>query len=479
MTTELLPFSQDAEEAVIGSILISAQVFPSLVGILRGDDFFLTRHRHIWNAFEALAERGDAIDLTSVSTELLESGKLDDMGMEGDEIRGFAYLLHLVNAPTNSMHVGTYARLVQRLSVRRQLRKVADDLARASTNEDISTDLAIGRADRAILDLRRRQMAVDSPVISFAEAIERKRKKLQEAWDLFQENPRYVIGVRTGLTDLDALIDGLRPGVTTLAAATGMGKTALTLQMSLFAARAGRLRLNEYPSNVLFFSGEMTEDQLMNRLLSSRTGIPVRNIERGNLSQENAGHIHNVFQDLEDNHHLSFESGKRLNTAQIRQRVRTMVNENALDLLVLDGLLQIDDLKIDATATSQQRRYMEGKRRDAIESIMNDLEDVSLTYETPILLTHQLSRAPAARGDKRPILSDLAEASFVEQKSAVILFLFRDGYYNADSMNPNAAEVIVAKNRHGETGTIDAYYDRQYTRFLNADRQKIALGGDA
>jgi replicative DNA helicase len=467
MTTELL-LSQEAEEAVIGSIIISPQMFPSLIGILRADDFFLTRHRHLWNVFEILSERGDDIDLMSVSTELDQSGKLEDVG-------GLAYLVQLLSAPVNSMHVGTYARLVQRISVRRQMRKVADDLSSAATNEDITTDLAIGRADRAIMDLRRRQMAVDSPIVTFAEAIARKRQKLKAAWDCFQENPRYVIGIRTGLTDLDALTDGLRPGVTTLAAATGVGKTALTLQFSLFAARAGRLRLNEVPANVLFFSGEMTEDQLLNRLLSSRTGIPVRNIERGNLSQENATYIHAVFQDLEDNHHLNFESGKRLNTAQIRQRVRTMVNENALDLLVLDGLLQIDDLKVDVAASAQQRRYMEGKRRDAIESIMNDLEDISLTYEMPILLTHQLSRAPAGRSDKRPILSDLAEASFVEQKSALILFLYRDGYYNAESLNPNAAEVIVAKNRHGETGTIDAYYDRQYTRFLNADRHKVSL----
>ena len=170
--------------------------------------------------------------------------------------------------------------------------------------------------------------------------------------------------------------------------------------------------------------------------------------------------------DLQDNYALSFESLKRLNTTQIRQRVRSLVSCQELDLLVLDGLLQIDDFQGDA---GRGKRYADAKRRDAIENIMNDLENIGLTYNLPILLTHQISRAPATRQNKRPQLSDLAEASFVEQKSAVILFLYREAYYEPVCENPNGAEIIVAKNRHGETGTIHAYYDKAYTRFLNAD----------
>ena len=219
----------------------------------------------------------------------------------------------------------------------------------------------------------------------------------------------------------------------------------------------------------------MTLQQLLNRLMSTQTGIPVRNIERGSVSSDEILKLNEVCNDLQDNAALTFESMKRMNTTQIRQRVRSLVTAHELDLLVLDGLLQIDDFQVDSL-TGRARRYADAKRRDAIENIMNDLEDIGLTYNVPILLTHQISRAPATRQNKRPQLSDLAEASFVEQKSAVILFLYREAYYEPLCENPNGAEIIVAKNRHGETGTIHVYYDKQYTRFLDADRVTWTLG---
>jgi replicative DNA helicase len=154
-----------------------------------------------------------------------------------------------------------------------------------------------------------------------------------------------------------------------------------------------------------------------------------------------------------------------------------MVAENDLDFLALDGLLQIESLAVSDYDSAKQKAYMDSKRRDAIEAIMNDLEDISLTREIPILLTHQLSRAPSGRADKRPVLSDLAEANFVEQKSAVILFLYRDSYYN-DEAQENSAEVICQKNRHGQTGTVHQIYDAQYTRFIDADHSRFTLGGD-
>ncbi len=462
--------SEEAEQAVIGSILISPDVFVGLQGFLRAGDFFIIKHRIFWQTFERLSDKGSPIDMTTTVLELQQMGQFDDVGQ-------FAGVMQFLNIPANSMHVEAYGHLVQRLATRRAMMEAADGIYKNATDESSNIDTAIARFEQIGMSLRRRQMVVDVPQLTMEQATMAKYAALIASEKAHTENPRYVIGVRTGLTDLDFMLDGLRPGVTTLAASTGMGKTALALQMVRFASQKGILRgQSPRAAKTLFFSGEMTQDQLMNRLLGSMTGVPIRHIERGSYSAQQKDILIDALDDLATNHSLSFESGKRMNTAQIRQRVRTMVIDNELDLLVLDGLLQIEALTIDTSDSKAQKSYMESKRRDVIESIMNDLEDITLTYETPILLTHQLSRAPSGRSDKRPILTDLAEANFVEQKSAVILFLYREGYYTSDCVNPNAAEVICAKNRHGIDGTINQIYDREFTRFIDADKHQYGLG---
>lgn len=462
--------SEEAEQAVIGSVLISPEMFIVLQGFMRTSDFFILKHRIMWLMFERLIERGTPIDLTVIGLELQQQGQFDDVGQ-------YSGLMGFMQNAANSYHAEAYGRIVQRLATRRAMLESADSIYKNAIDETINVDTAIARFEQVGMTLRRRQMAVDTPQLTIEEAAYKKLEALHDSEDRYAKNPRYVIGIRTGLTDLDSMLDGLRPGVTTLAGATGSGKTALALQMIQFASQKGILRdITPRPAKTLFFSGEMTQDQLMNRLLGSMTGIPIRHIERGSYTSDQKKTLVKALEDMANEHQLSFESGKRMNTAQIRQRVRTLVIDNGLDLLVLDGLLQIESLSIDPSDSKAQKSYMESKRRDVIEGIMNDLEDITLTYETPILLTHQLSRAPSGRADKRPILTDLAEANFVEQKSAVILFLYREAYYDAQSSNPDAAEVICAKNRHGMSGTVYQIYDAQFTRFIDADKHQFGLG---
>lgn len=465
----LAPYSQESEEAVLGAVLISANQFPILRGFLRPGHFYLIRHRIIWQAFQALSDRDDIIDMTSVVSQIQSSGQLEDVG-------GIAYIIRLTSECPNSMHAETYAKMIHRLALRREMLEAADQLRVAALDEKTSTDAAIHRLDRTALDLRRDLTSVDAPTRQITQATTSKYERLMESKKRHKDNPLYVIGVRTGISDLDALLDGLRPGITTLAGATGSGKTALGLQIVRKASSSGILRTAPSPANTHFFSGEMTEDQLMNRMLSGMTGVPVRTIERGSFNSQQESLLIDAMQDLDQNHRLTFEGASRMNTAQIRQRVREMTMNNELDLLVLDGLLQIEAVRDDPRDSGSHRGYKAQQRRDLIEEIMNELENAAISYSTPILTTHQLSRAPSGRAEKRPILSDLAEASFVEQKSAVILFLYREGYYNAQADNPNAAEIIVAKNRHGETGTIHQIYDAQFTRFVDADRSSFTLG---
>ena len=464
----LAPFSQEAEEAVVGSVLISANVFPMLESILSPEDFYLTRHRHMWQIFVRLSLRNEIMDLTTVSEELRQAGVLEEIG-------GYAYLIHLINTTPNSMHAEAYARLVERTSTRRKLLMAADRIREAAYDEGQSIEQVLSTAESAVAEASN-SGGILPDLASVSEALERYKPQLRAAISAYQANPNYILGVRTGLTDLDLLIDGLPPGITTVAGATGVGKTQFICTVALNASRDGLLRgKTSKPARTMLFSGEMTEQQLLNRILSNKSGLPVRNISRGNLTLDEIMTLNAAAVGLEDNHELFFEPMKRLNTRQIRQRVRTLLATQAIDLLILDGLLQIDDLRLDPSMSKKQVRYVESKRRDAIDNVMNDLEAIGMTYNLPILLSHQINRAPAGRKDKRPLLADLAEASFVEQKSSIVLFLYRESYYDPDCENPNAAEIIAAKNRHGSTGKITVYNDAEHTRMLDADVERFSF----
>jgi replicative DNA helicase len=465
-------YAKEAEEAVIGSVLSSSgRTFPLLQEMLHEEDFWSIRHRIYWQIFQRLASRQDPIDVTLVSDEMMRLDK-DKLEMSG----GPAYIMHLLNNTPTSWHAEAYAERVLETSVRRQGAEMADKTRQAMMDQTLNPRQVLAVADRDLMLLRQRTSAMDTPKHDMEQFTTVLHEMLHDGEERTKQNPLYVIGVRTGITDLDDVLDGLRPGITTLAAATGMGKTALALQITRYAALHGFLRDSESPAKVHFFSGEMTDKQLGVRMLSGMTGVPARYIERGAYNAEQKKLLHKALVDLHDNYKLSLEPGARINTGNIRQRVRSMVNNNEMDLLVLDGLLQIEGIKLDERDSQRRQNYVKQQRRDLIEDIMNDLEDIALSYGIPILMTHQLSRAAAGRSEKRPILSDLAEANFVEQKSAVILFLYRDGYYNPLSENPNSAEIIVAKNRHGNTAIIDQYYDAQYTRFLDADKVSYTFG---
>lgn len=467
--TSLPPFSQEAEEAVIGCVLIGGDsVFSTLRDILRPRHFFLTRLRVFWQAFDRLADKGLDIDLTAIKTELEEMGQFDESGKDPLKI-DYVALVKLANQDIDSMHGETYARLVHKTSLRRDMLAAADVIRQDALSEAVSVESGLMRMDRAALDLQRDLGLANARVVTMDSFTTDLLAMTFENEARYKANPNYVVGVRTGLIDLDLMLDGLQPGITTLAAATGLGKTGFALQIARFAAQRGLLReLVARPARVHFFSGEMTQRQLGVRMLSAMTGVPGRHIQRGSYTPQQKGLIEDALEELDTSVHLTLEPGARINTNQLRQRVRAMVLDNDLDLLVLDGLLQIEAVKIDPRDSLMRQSYVQRQRRDLIEEIMSELESLTLIYKLPILMTHQISRAPSGRADKRPVITDLAEASFVDHKSAVILFLYRDGYYTRNAAD-TSAEIICQKNRFGADGTVTTIYDAQYTRFLDTE----------
>lgn len=477
MTTPLpaaldAPYSGEAEEAVLGALMVSPQMYWQVSQILTPDDFFLLRHGTVFRAIGQVMERCNQADYLLVAEELKATKKFEDVG-------GHAYLMQLINNTPTSTHAPIYAELVAATAARRKMLEASDQMRDLARNQEINLTEALNGAENALIALARHRET--SHRFTVGESLETTGDILHQRIKLYQKNPNYVIGVCSGIQALDKHLDGFQPGITTLAASTGMGKTAAALTFALNASITGNQQGDPLPASVHLFSGEMTQTQVDFRLLAMKSGIPMERLMRGELNAQTYNQFLWAKQELNDLHALTFESGKQLNVMEIRNRTRELVNSQELDLFVIDGLMQINGLQMDMNTSKKFQRYQEQKRRDAIEYILNELEYISMTYKIPFLLTHQVNRAAAGRNDKRPQISDMAEASFVEWKSSVILFLYRDAYYNPVPDNGTGrqdAEIIISKNRHGSPGMVNCLYESKRTLFANGTLVRVDLTKD-
>lgn len=460
-----IPYSAEAERALLGSILIEPHWFARVRVFLPPEDFFLTRHSVLWKAIEAMLRRGNQVSFTTLAAELETMKLLEDVG-------GRSYLLQLINETETSMYAEAFAQIVSRCAARRRLMEMADKIKQLSTSEENTLEQIFDQSEAALMKLRASRQEYTR--LTMAEAMQQADDLLVQRINLFNDNPDYTLGIKTGFKELDKSLDGLPVGITVLAGMTGMGKTACVLTIAMNASKDGIDREEKRPARVNLFSGEMTQEQMNWRILAMKSGIPVQRISRGALTDHEQQRYMVARDSLVNDHALTFESVKRMSVHQIRDTVRMMVNNNDLDLLVIDGLLQIDALQTSGSSSKKERGFLMDKRRDAIEYILNEMEDITATYNTRILMTHQISRAPSARQNKRPMLSDLAEANFVEQKSSVVLFLYREGYFDP-AADPEATELIVGKNRNGLTPTVHLLYNRQFTRFENGTLVHVDL----
>jgi replicative DNA helicase len=460
-----VPYSPEAEEALLGSLIVAPGWLSSVSVYLSADDFFLLQHARIFQAMQQIARRRDTIDFVTLAFELRSMKVFDEVG-------GHSYLMQLVNNTPTSVHAEIYARLIALCAARRQMMQIADEIKNNAVDENMPVEQLFERAETSLMKLRSARQ--EHGRISMQQAMDQADNTLMERMAIFEANPDYTLGVKTGFKQLDQELDGLPVGITTLAGSTGMGKTACILTMAMNASRNGIDRETQRPASVNLFSGEMTQEQLNWRLLSMKSGVPVKRIARGMMNDHEQGLYLEARNSLINDHALTFESVKRMTVHQIRDTVRELIGRQQLDLLIIDGLLQIDALQISASASKKERGFIMDKRRDAIEYILGELEDITASYDTRVLLTHQISRAPSTRQNKRPVLSDLAEAIFVEQKSSVVLFLYREGYYDSTA-DPEATEMIIAKNRNGDSPTVPLIFNRQFTRFEDGIRHHVDM----
>ena len=438
------PYSQEAEEAVIGAVLVNPNSFLTVASFLKPDDFFFVRHSYIWQAMQRLHERRDPIDNITLAKELQNMQMLEEVG-------GPPYLTQLITNTPTSQHAEVYGRLVERASIRRRLLNTADQIKALAVDESLNIDEVTAEAEIKLFDVTDRQLKRE--FVSMSDAVNEYFDRIEE----LMQHQHESMGVPSGFRDLDGLLGGFqRSDLLIFAGRPGMGKTSFLLSTAVNAARIG--------GRVAIFTMEMGVDQLIQRMISMETGISTQNLRLGRLNAqeysrfvEAAGRVSRF--------PIYIDDTPALNPIQMRTKCRRLQHEHGIDLIIVDYMQLMN-----AGGQYQNNRVQE------ISYISRSLKELARELNVPLFSAAQLSRAVEQRQDKRPVLSDLRESGSIEQDADIVMFLYRDVVYNEATEFPNQADVIVSKHRNGPTGTVSLYFDKTITKFIDGAVQRVDLG---
>ncbi len=442
-----LPHHREAEEAVLGSVLLNPEVYYDLAHFLSADDFFLHRHRWIWQAFTSLHERRVPIDILTVSEELERQGRLEDVG-------GPAYLTGLVNNVPTSLHAEAYGHLVEEAAIRRRLLEAATQIARLAHEETRAVEDVVGEAEKAVFSVSERRLTHQLQPI---------RQVLSAYFDRIDYLARHkdeTIGVPTGFIDLDRLLGGMQPSdLLIIAGRPGQGKTGFCLSVAKNAAQ-------RYKKRVAVFSLEMSNEQLVQRLVAQETGIDSHRLRLGDLRDEEWPLFTQAVSALSETH-IFLDDTPAITPLQLRTKCRRLYMEHGLDLII------VDYLQLMTGETRMENRVQE------VSYISRNLKALARELNVPVLAAAQLSRAVEQRADKRPVLSDLRESGSLEQDADVVMFIYRPDQYEADTLKQNVAEIIVAKHRNGPVGSVELVFRKALAKFENAATRQVDLAAGA
>ena len=433
------PHSMEAEQAVLGGLMLSTQAWDTVADRLREEDFYRRDHQLIFRAIATLAEESRPCDAVTLGEWLENQGLAAELG-------GGAYILELASTTPSAANVAAYADIVREKSILRQLIDVGTAIASDGFQPE-------GRSSRDLLEQAEQQ------VFRIAEAGSRSRQGFQslrdavkDAFRLLQErytNKAAVTGLPTGFIDFDQQTAGLQPSdLIILAARPAMGKTSLALNIAEYAAiKSGRA--------AAVFSMEMSASQLAFRLISSLGRINQQHLRTGQLEDEDWPRVSHAITMLSEAK-IFIDDTPALSPTELRARCRRLARDQG-GL----GLVVIDYLQLMQVPGNRENRATE------ISEISRSLKALAKELNVPVIALSQLNRSLESRTDKRPVMADLRESGAIEQDADMILFIYRDEYYNKESGEKGVAEVIVGKNRHGPTNTIKLAFQGQYTRFDN------------
>ena len=440
---QIVPHSREAEEAVIGAILINPEAYYDVAQFLRGEDFYIHRHRWIWQAFTHLHEQRVPIDFLTVSEELDQMGQLGEVG-------GPAYLTALINNVPTSLHAEAYGHIVEETAVRRRMLEAANEIAKLAYKEEIGVEEAMNEAEKSIFGVSERRLTRDLQPI---------KQVLSDYYDRIDQLMRRgedTYGVPSGFIDLDRLLGGMQPSdFLIIAGRPGTGKTAFMLSAAKFTAQT-------HKKHVAIFSLEMANEQLVQRLIAQETGIDTHRLRTGQLNEDEWPLFAHAIEVLGDTR-IFLDDTPGLTPLQLRTKCRRLHMEFRLDLILVDYLqLMSGGLRIE-------------NRVQEVSYISRNLKMLARELNVPLLAAAQLSRAVEQRADKEPQLSDLRESGSLEQDSDVVMFIHRPDLYDRDSLKQNVAVIKIAKHRNGPTGNIELIFRSNLAKFENAATRNIDL----
>ncbi len=442
-TTQAIPHSREAEEAVLGAVLVNPEAYFDVAQFLTADDFYLHRNRWVWEAYTGLHDQRLPIDILTVSEEIERQGRLDEVG-------GVAYLTTLISHVPTSLHAEAYGRIVEETATRRRLLQAANQVARLAYASDATIGEVINEAEKAVFSVSERRMAHELRPI---------KQVLSEYYDRIDYLARHrdeTIGVPTGFIDLDRLLGGMQPSdLLIIAGRPGQGKSGFCLSAAKNASQI-------HKKHVAVFSLEMSNEQLVQRLLAQETGIDSQRLRLGAVDDQEWPLFTQAVSALGDSP-VFLDDTPAITPLQLRTKCRRLHMEVGLDLVIVDYLqLMTGDTRID-------------NRVQEVSYITRNLKVLARELNVPVLAAAQLSRAVELRSDKRPVLSDLRESGSLEQDADVVMFIYRPDQYESDSLRQNIAEIMVAKHRNGPVGSVELVFRKHLAKFENAETRTLHL----
>jgi len=439
------PQNLDAEKSLLGAILIDEEVLADVTEHVTAKDFYEKRHSTVFDAMMNLYEKHQPVDLLTLTDELKRKKELDVIG-------GSAYLTELTNYVPTSAHAEAYAELVAQKAVRRRLIKASSEISELGYNEETSTQELLEKAESELFSVSDQTLKQD--VVSL-ESI------LTESFDRMEElhrNKGSLRGIRTGYRDLDNMTAGLqRSDLVILASRPAMGKTTLVTNLAYNVATIAK-------QPVLIFSLEMSKEQLVDRMLADASGVDAWNIRTGNLSDEDFGKLSEAMGEMAEAQ-IYIDDTPGLSVLEMRTKARRVNHEQPLGLIVVDYLQLMQ---------GSGRGGDNANRVQEVGEISRGLKLIARELNVPLVALSQLSRSVENRSPQIPQLADLRESGSIEQDADIVMFIYREAYYNPETERENITDLIIAKHRNGPTGKIELYFNPERLRFTSLDRKHDA-----
>jgi len=434
------PQNIDAEKSLLGAILIDEEVLADVSEQVAAKDFYEKRHATIYGAMMRLYERHKPVDLLTLTEELKKKDELEAIG-------GASYLTELTNYVPTAAHADAYAEMVATKAVRRRLIKASADISELGYDEDTNVQELLEKAEAELFSVSDQSLKQD--LVSLENILTESFDRMEE----LHRNKGALRGVRTGWRDLDNMTAGLqRSDLIILAARPAMGKTTLVTNLAYNVATVAK-------RPVLFFSLEMSKEQLVDRMLADASGVDAWNIRTGNLSDEDFSKLSEAMGEMAEAP-IYLDDTPGLSVLEMRTKARRAAHEAPLGLIIVDYLQLM-----------QASGRSDGNRVQEVSEISRGLKLIARELNVPVIALSQLSRSVESRSPQIPQLADLRESGSIEQDADIVMFIYREAYYNPETERENITDLIIAKHRNGPVGKVELYFHPERLRFMSLDKR--------